>query len=132
MQVLRAWLLQEGSQVGSKQQCQIVCCVNGLLLLQAQAEALTTFDSILKRQALVDKAGQEQQLAARFKAVLGFSARLQAFCQSRQYSQILLAHEQASSLIQSHINAAPHSHVDWGALQTLTDQVSNACTVTLH
>ena len=97
------------------------------LVLQVQAEAAATFDSIVQRQALIGKARQEQQLAAQFTSVLGFSARLHAFCQSRQYSQILPAYEQASALIQSQIQAAPDdSHVDWGVLQTLVNQVSCA------
>lgn len=94
--------------------------------LQVKAEANIAFDSILQRQALLDKARQEQQLAVRFTSVLGFSARLRAFCQSRQYSQILPAYEQASALIQCQIQAVPDSHVDWGVLQTLMNQVSCA------
>lgn len=94
------------------------------VFLQVQAEAQVTFDSILQRQALLERARQEQQLALRFTSVLGFSARLHAFCQSRQYSQILPAYEQASALIQSQMQAAPDSHADWSVLQTLTDQVS--------
>lgn len=94
------------------------------MLLQVKAEAKIAFDSILQRQALLDKARQEQQLAIRFTSVLGFSARLRAFCQSRQYSQILPAYEQASALIQSQIQAVPGSKVDWGVLQTLMNQVS--------
>ena len=96
-------------------------------MLQVQAEAAATFDSIVQRQALIGKARQEQQLAAQFTSVLGFSARLRAFCQSRQYSQILPAYEQASAFIQSQIQATPDdSHVDWGVLQTLVNQVSCA------
>ena len=82
------------------------------------------YESIVMRQALVDKARQEQQLAARFKSVLGFKSRLQAFCLSRQYSLILPAYEQASSLIQAQLEAASDSDLDWGVLQTLTNQVS--------
>ena len=94
--------------------------------VQAQAEAKITFDSILDRQALVDKARQDQQLAARFKSALGFRSRLQAFCQSRQYAQIVPAYEQASSLVQSQMQAVPDSTLDWGSLQTLMNQVSPA------
>lgn len=94
------------------------------VILQIQAEAEVTFDGILWRQALLDKARQEQQLAVCFSSVLGFPARLQAFCQSHQYSQILPAYEQASALIQSQIQA--ETHVDWGVLQTLMNQVSCA------
>lgn len=100
--------------------------------LQVKADAKIAFDSILQRQALLDKARQEQQLAVRFTSVLGFSARLRAFCQSRQYSQILPAYEQASALIQSQIQAAPDSHMGWGDLQTLMNQVSCASLHCVH
>lgn len=97
-----------------------------LRFLQVQAEAEVAFDGIQQRQALLDKACQDQQLAVRFTSVLGFPSRLQAFCQSRQYSQILPAYEQASALIQAQIQAESDSHVDWGVLQTLMNQVSCA------
>ena len=100
--------------------------------LQVQAEAEVTFDGILQRQAILNKAHQEQQLAVRFSSVLGFSSRLQAFCQSRQYSQILPAFEQASALIQSEIQAVSDSHVGWGVLQTLLNQVSYASLHSVH
>ena len=95
-------------------------------ILQAQAEAKTTFDSILERQALVDKARQDQQLAARFKSALGFRSRLHALCESRQYAHILPAYQQATLMVQSQILAVPDSFVDWGVLQTLMNQVSLA------
>lgn len=100
--------------------------------LQVQAEAEVTFDGILQRQATLNKARQEQQLAVRFTSVLGFPSRLQAFCQSRQYSQILPAYEQASALIQSQIQAVSDSHVDWGVLQTLLNQVSYTSRHAVH
>lgn len=109
-----------------RQASPLMTCKVWHVILQVQTEAEVTFDGILQRQALLDKARQEQQLAVRFTSVLGFPARLQAFCQSCQYSQILPAFEQASALIQSQIQAVPDSHVDWGVLQTLMNQVSRA------
>lgn len=95
----------------------------GVPLLQAQAAAHSAFDSIVQRQALVEKARQENQLAARYKSVLGFSARLQAYCRSRQYGQVLPAYEQATALIQAHADSPPDIKVNWGILQRLIDQV---------
>ena len=70
----------------------------------------------------MDKARQENQLAVRYKAVLGFGAKLAALCQARQYGQVLPAYEQATAVIQA--QAAAASHVDWSVLHTLMDQVS--------
>ena len=95
-----------------------------LLFLQVQAAAHTTFNSIVERQVLVEKARQESQLAARFKSVLGFSGRLQAHCTSRQYGLILPAYQQASTLIQAQADAVSHSTVDWSVLQRLMDEVT--------
>ena len=96
-----------------------------LLFLQVQAAAHTTFNSIVDRQVLVEKARQERQLAARFKSVLGFSGRLQAHCTCRQYGLILPAYQQASTLIQAQADAVPHSTVDWSVLQRLMDEVTS-------
>jgi len=92
--------------------------------MQVQAAAHTTFNSIVERQALVEKARQESQVAARFKSVLGFSGRLQAHCTSRQYGLILPAYQQASTLIQAQADAVSHSTVDWSVLQRLMDEVT--------
>ena len=96
--------------------------MKGCGAVQAQAAAHVAFDSILDRQALVDKARQENQLAVRYKAVLGFGAKLDALCQSRQYGQVRPAYEQATAVIQA--QAAAALHVNWSILQTLMDQVS--------
>lgn len=92
--------------------------------MQVQAAAHTTFNSIVERQVLVEKARQESQVAARFKSVLGFSGRLQAHCTSRQYGLILPAYQQASTLIQAQADAVSHSTVDWSVLQRLMDEVT--------
>ncbi len=97
---------------------------HSIYLLQVQAAAHTTFNSVVERQVLVEKAGQESQLAARFKSVLGFSGRLQAHCTSRQYGLILPAYQQASTLIQAQADAVSHSTVDWSVLQRLMDEVT--------
>ena len=102
------------------------------VLVQVQVEAKVAFDGILQRQALLEKARQDQQLAVRFTSVLGFPSRLQALCKSRQYSQILPAYEHASALIQSQIQAVSNSNVDWGVLQTLINQVSCASLHCVH
>ncbi len=93
-------------------------------IMQVQAAAHTTFNSIVERQVLVEKARQESQVAARFKSVLGFSGRLQAHCTSRQYGLILPAYQQASTLIQAQADAVSHSTVDWSVLQRLMDEVT--------
>ena len=103
-----------------------------IVALQVKAAADDTFGAILQRAVLLDQARQEQQLAIRFKAVLGFRARLRDFCHSRQYTQIVPAYEQASRQIQSQVEAATESRVDWGPLQTLMDEVSHACLTRGH
>jgi len=97
-------------------------------LLQVQGAARFALEEIIERQALVEKARQENQLAARYKSVLGFSARLQAFYTSRQYGQVLPAYQQATTLIQ----AQTDSHVDWSVLQRLVDQVIFFCLLLQH
>ena len=102
--------------------------------MQAQIAAHSAFDEIIERQRLVERARQDNQLAARYKSVLGFSARLQAFCQSHQYAQVLPAYREATILIQTQPVLA-HSSVDWSVLQKLMDQVPSilhAPLTTLH
>lgn len=101
------------------------------VMLQVQAAACSVFDGIIERQALVEKARQENQLAARYKSVLGFSARLQAFCKSSQYGQVLPAYQQATALIQVQATADVQSTVDWSVLQSLVDQVTSCCNLLL-
>ena len=90
---------------------------------QAQEVANVAFQSIIDRQALVDRATQEMQLAARYKSVLGLSSSVQTHCKTRHFNQILPSYQQATDLIQAQAAASPANAAKWGTLQAIMDQV---------
>lgn len=90
---------------------------------QAQAAAQAACQSISDRQALVEKARQEMQLAVRYKSVLGLGSSIQAHCSARHFNQIMPAYQQASNPIQAQADAPLAHAMKWKPLQHIMDQV---------